>query len=113
MSNLLPNSFALAYCIETGCSPEHFEAIIMRKCFSLPIPLSFLCDVFVRLYPNYFEIDSLAIRRLASAQTRAQFHAEIEDLYYLQRRDRGVLGHTFPVGLSLRKLMKLSTLLPT
>jgi len=112
MSKLSPDSFALAYCRETGCSVDRFEALIMRKCFSLPIPLSFLCVILVKLYPTYFEIESLAIGRLALVQNRVQFQAEIEDLHYLQQRDPGLLWHTFPVGLSLQKLMKLSTLLP-
>ena len=111
MNKYPPDSFAEAYCTNGGYSFNHFEKIIMRKCFSLPIPLNRLSVLLVKLYPSYFEIDSEAIRRLALVCNRAQFQSELANLYYLQHRDREMFGHMIPIGLSLKKLIKLSTLL--
>ncbi len=111
MNKYPPDSFAEAFCTKGGHAFDHFEKIIMRKCFSLPTPLNLLSVLLVKLYPSYFEIDSQAIRRLALVCNRSQFQSELADLYYLQHRDREMFGHTIPIGLSLKKLMKLSSLL--
>ena len=106
-----PDSFATAFCAKTGCSIERFEGAMMRKCFTLPAPINRLSALLIHFYPRYFEIDLLAILRLAQVSNRTQFQTEVEDLHYVQRRDRGMFFRTIPFGLSLRKLMKLKTLL--
>ncbi len=70
-----------------------------------------LAKLLLWLRPGYFDIDLSAIQRLGAVMSRTQFHQEIENLHYVQNRDRGLLARRFPLGLSLDKLMQLEPLL--
>lgn len=111
MNQPSPESFATAFCAKTDCSINRFGDTMMRMCFSLPAPINRIAQVLTYVYPSYFEIDLLAIRRLALVCNRTQFQSEVEKLHYEQRRDRGIFHHPIPFGLSLRKLMKLQNML--
>ncbi len=72
--------------------------------------MNFLAKFLFWLRPHYFDIDLSAIQRLGSTSNRTQFFQEIENLHYVQNRDRGIFARTFPVGVSLDKLALLESL---
>ena len=105
-------SFAKVYCDEFKCSTETFELSLLRRVFGLPTPLNRLANCLTRIFPRFYEIDILALKRIGATRSRIEFENETNDLFYLQRRDRGFIARGFPICVSVEKLSRLVTLLP-